>query len=110
MICYSTKSLNPDGSCSHKQPSCSSNPPPPPQLDDVGFLPQSAADTADGLQGRELLIVSDVQGFVGIEVFGGQNLLAGGARLTVQLGHGVGPCGRPLLGLVLLVLVSSSSV
>lgn len=88
--------------------SCSSTP--PPQLDDAGLLPQSAADTADGLQGRELLIVSDVQGFVGVEVFGGQNLLAGGAHLTVQLGCRVGPCGRPLLGLVLLILVSSSSV
>lgn len=97
----------PDGSCSHSNQAVLH---PPPVLDDAGLQPQSAADTADGLQGRELLIVSDVQGFVGVEVFGAQNLRAGGAHLTVQLGRRIGPRGRPLMGLVLLVLVSSSSV
>lgn len=85
-------------------------PPPLPVLDDAELQPQSAADTADGLQGRELLIVSDVQGFVGVEVFRGQNLRASGAHLTVQLSRRVGPRGGPRVGLVLLVLVSSSSV
>lgn len=73
-------------------------------------LTQSAADTADGLQGRELLAVSVVQGFVGVEVFRGQNLRASGAHLTVQLGGRAGPRRRPLVGPVLLVFVPSSDV
>lgn len=71
---------------------------------------KSAADAADGLQGRELFVVSVVQGSVGVEVFQGQNLRASGAHLTVQLGRRVGPRGRPLIGLVLLVFVSPTDV
>lgn len=47
---------------------------------------------------------------MGVEVFQGQNLRASGAHLTVQLGRRVGPRGRPLIGLVLLVFVSPTDV
>lgn len=69
-----------------------------------------ADDTANRLQGRELLTVSDVQGLVGDEVFGGQNLSTSGAHLTVQLSCCVSHCGRHLPGVLLvLVFLSSSS-
>lgn len=45
-----------------------------------------------------------MQGLVGDEVFGGQNLSTGGAHLAVQLGSCVSHCGWHLPG-VLLVLV-----
>ena len=44
-----------------------------------------ADDAADGLKRGEVLVLAHVQGLVGVEVFGGQHLSAGGADLAVQL-------------------------
>lgn len=58
--------------------------------------------TADRLQGRELLALADVQGLVGVEVFGGQNLSAGGAHLAVQLSCRAGRRDGRLPGVLLV--------
>lgn len=71
--------------------------------------PGLADDAADGLQRRELLAVSDVQGLVGDEVLGGQDLPAGGAHLAVQLGRRRGRRGRSLPGVLLVAVLLSSA-
>lgn len=78
-------------------------------LSGAGGDPGLADDAADGLQRRELLAVSDVQGLVGDEVLGGQNLPAGGAHLAVQLGRRRGRRGRRLPGVLLVAVFLSSS-
>lgn len=69
-----------------------------------------ADDTANRLQRRELLVLSAVQGLVGAEVFRGQYLSASGTHLAVQLSCCAVCSGRPLPGVLLvLVFLSTSS-
>lgn len=68
-----------------------------------------ADDAANRLQRGELLALRDVQGLVGVEVFGGQHLSASGAHPAVQLSCHVNRCSRRLPGILLVFIFLSSS-